>query len=516
MAFHRSDTVVQAQPVFAAAIDPNRPGAFSSLGARFCTRQPAAPLPDPYVVATSAQLAHELGLGVDALIDPAFADYFCGNLTRRLDSAQWPFASVYAGHQFGVWAGQLGDGRALTLGETEHCGQRREIQIKGGGRTPYSRMGDGRAVLRSSIREFLCSEAMHYLGIPTTRALCVIGSDAPVYRETVETAAVTTRVAPTFIRFGHFEHFYSTGQIDALRQLADYVIAHHFPCCRDAQDPYIALLTQVCERTAALIAAWQAVGFCHGVMNTDNMSIIGLTIDYGPFGFLDGFDANHICNHSDTSGRYAYQQQPHIGYWNMICLAQALAPLIGAHRDATGDEHALAQASDALQTYPSHFGPALEARFRAKLGLSTIEPDDVALINRLLTLMHANHADFTLTFRRMAGMSKHDTCGDAPVRDLFIDRAAFDAWAADYRQRLKADPADDATRRAAMNRVNPKYVLRNHLAEEAIRAAKEKDFTQTMKLLQVLSRPFDEQPEYEAYAGLPPDWAASLSVNCSS
>lgn len=516
MAFSRSNTVVDKQPAFANAIDPNRPGAFSSLGAAFHTRQPAAPLPDPYVVATSAQLAHELGLGAAALTDPAFADYFCGNLTPCLDYSALPYASVYSGHQFGVWAGQLGDGRALTLGETEHRGKRQEIQIKGGGRTPYSRMGDGRAVLRASIREFLCSEAMYYLGIPTTRALCVIGSDAPVYRESTETAAVATRVAPSFIRFGHFEHFYSTGQIDALRQLADYVIEHHYPSCRDAQDPYVALLKAVSERTAALIADWQAVGFCHGVLNTDNMSILGLTIDYGPFGFIDGFDANHICNHSDTSGRYAYQQQPHVARWNLVCLAQALMPLIGAHRGKAGDGHALDDARDALQAYQAHFGPALEARFHAKLGLSTVEAKDVMLINRLLAIMHANRADFTLTFRRMAGMSKHDTSGDAPVRDLFIDRAAFDAWTADYRQRLKADSADDAARRAKMNRVNPKYVLRNHLAEQAIRAAKEKDFTETARLLQVLSHPFDEQPEYEAYAGLPPDWASSLSVSCSS
>jgi uncharacterized protein YdiU (UPF0061 family) len=516
MAFSQSGTVVHEQPAFAGAIDLNRPGAFSQLGTQFLTRQSATPLPDPYVVAVSTDLAHELGLGATALTDPAFADYFCGNLTQYLEHAALPFASVYSGHQFGVWAGQLGDGRALTLGETEHRGQRQEIQIKGGGRTPYSRMGDGRAVLRSSIREFLCSEAMHCLGIPTTRALCVIGSDAPVYRETVETAAVTTRVAPTFIRFGHFEHFYSTGQVEALRRLADHVIEREFPSCRDAQDPYLALLTAVCERTAALIAHWQAVGFCHGVMNTDNMSIIGLTIDYGPFGFIDGFDANHICNHSDTSGRYAYQQQPHVGRWNLICLAQALVPLIGAHRGTAGDERAIADARDALQGYQAHFGPALEARFRAKLGLATAEPDDVALINRLLALMHANHADFTLTFRRMAGVCQHDASGDAPVRDLFVDRAAFDAWAATYRQRLKTEPADDATRRAAMNRVNPKYVLRNHLAEQAVRAANEKDFTEVARLLQVLSRPFDEQPEYEAYAALPPDWAASLSVSCSS
>jgi serine/tyrosine/threonine adenylyltransferase len=516
MPFSPSETDDRPLPAFAIAIDPARPGGFSALGTTFHTRLPAAPLADPYVIATSGDVARDMGLGTDALTDPAFADYFAGNLTRSLDADRLPFASVYSGHQFGVWAGQLGDGRALTLGETEHRGQRLEVQIKGGGRTPYSRMGDGRAVLRSSIREFLCSEAMHYLGIPTTRALCVVGSDAPVHRETIETAALTTRVAPSFVRFGHFEHFYSTGQIDALRQLADHVIARFMPACRDAEDPYLALLQSALERTARLLAQWQAVGFCHGVMNTDNMSILGLTIDYGPFGFIDGFDANHVCNHSDTRGRYAYAHQPQVAHWNLYCLAQALLPLIGSQRDKAGDERAVDDAQRVLQTFKDHFGPALEAAFRAKLGLTTHEDGDAALVNRLLETMHANRADFTLTFRRLAQLSARDASGDAPVRDLFIDRAAFDAWATDYRARLRTEPTDDATRAAAMNRVNPKYVLRNHLAEQAIRAAKEKDFTETQRLLTVLSRPFDAQPEYEAYAGLPPDWATSLEVSCSS
>jgi uncharacterized protein YdiU (UPF0061 family) len=516
MPFSPSETDVRDQPAFADAIDPTRPGGFSSLGATFYTRLPAAPLPDPYVIATSANVARDLGLGADALTDPGFADYFCGNLTRALGGDRLPFATVYSGHQFGVWAGQLGDGRALMLGETEYRGQRLEVQIKGGGRTPYSRMGDGRAVLRSSIREFLCSEAMHHLGIPTTRALCVIGSDAPVRRETIETAAVTTRIAPSFVRFGHFEHFYSTGQIDALRQLADHVIERFFPECRSDDDPYLALLARAAERTAELIAQWQAVGFCHGVMNTDNMSILGLTIDYGPFGFVDGFDANHICNHSDTSGRYAYQQQPQIAYWNLLCLAQALLPLIGAHHGKVGDERAVDDAQRTLETFKTRFASALDARFRAKLGLTTRDDGDTALFNRLLEAMHANRADFTLTFRRLSHVSKHDGSSDAPVRDLFLDRTAFDAWAADYRKRLQAEPPDDAERAAAMNRVNPKYVLRNHLAEQAIRAAQEKDFTETERLLAILAQPFDEQPEYEAYAGLPPDWAMSLEVSCSS
>ena len=516
MPFSPSETHDRLQPAFADAIDPSRPGGFSSLGATFHTRLPAAPLPDPYVVATSADAARELGLDAAALTDPAFADYFAGNLTRSLSDERLPFATVYSGHQFGVWAGQLGDGRALMLGEAEHRGRRLEVQIKGGGRTPYSRMGDGRAVLRSSLREFLCSEAMHHLGIPTTRALCVIGSDAPVRRETIETAAVTTRIAPSFVRFGHFEHFYSTGQIDALRQLADHVIERSFPECLAQDDPYLALLARATERTAELLAQWQAVGFCHGVMNTDNMSILGLTIDYGPFGFIDGFDANHICNHSDTHGRYAYQQQPRVAHWNLFCLAQALLPLIGAHRGQAGDERAVEDAQRALEAFKTCFEPALEARFRAKLGLTVREDADTALISRLLETMHANRADFTLTFRRLAHVSKHDASGDGLARDLFLDRNAFDAWAAEYRQRLQTEPLDDAARAAAMNRVNPKYVLRNHLAEQAIRAAKEKDFTETERLLAVLAHPFDEQPEYEAYAALPPDWSMSLEVSCSS
>lgn len=502
------------------ALTAPRGDAFSTLGTTFLTRLPAAPLPEPYLVGFSTDTAALLGLDPALAADPALPAFFAGNATRARTPDAMSYASVYSGHQFGVWAGQLGDGRALGLGELEHAGQRHELQLKGAGRTPYSRMGDGRAVLRSSIREFLCSEAMHHLGIPTTRALAVIGSDQPVRREEIETAAVVTRVSPSFVRFGHFEHFYSNDNVDALRALADHVIARFYPQLREADVPYLALLDEAVRSTAALMVEWQAVGFCHGVMNTDNMSILGLTIDYGPFGFIDGFDANHICNHSDSQGRYAYRMQPQIGYWNLFCLAQALLPLFGLQRDAADEkargERAVADAQAVLERFKGHFAPALEARMRAKLGLETARDGDDALSNRLFEIMHANRADFTLTFRHLANVSKHDASNDASVRDLFLDRAAFDAWAADYRARLAEEPRDDAARAAAMNRANPKFVLRNHLAQTAIERAAQKDFSEVERLARVLSRPFDEQPEHAAYAALPPDWAGSLEVSCSS
>jgi uncharacterized protein YdiU (UPF0061 family) len=457
--------------------------AFARLGSVFMTRLPAAPLSAPYVVGFSAETAALLGLEPGLENDPGFAELFSGNATREWPEQALPYASVYSGHQFGVWAGQLGDGRALGLGEVEHNGRRFELQLKGA----------------------------------TTRALCVIGSDQPVRRETVETAAVVTRVAPSFVRFGHFEHFYSNDRTDALRALADHVIERFYPHCREADDPYLALLNEAVISTADLMVEWQAVGFCHGVMNTDNMSILGLTIDYGPFGFMDGFDAGYICNHSDSQGRYAYRMQPQIAYWNLFCLAQGLLPLLGEkHEESVRGDKAIEDAQRVLGGFKDRFAPALERRMRAKLGLETERPGDDALANRLFEVMHANRADFTLTFRNLARVSKHDASGDAAVRDLFLDRAAFDAWVNDYRARLSEETRDDTARAIAMNRVNPKFVLRNHLAETAIRRAKEKDFSEVERLAAVLRRPFDEQPEHEAYAGLPPDWASSLEVSCSS
>jgi uncharacterized protein YdiU (UPF0061 family) len=483
---------------------------YAGLGAAFYTRLPAQPLPQPRWVATSDSAAAALGWPADwaERRDWRALEVLAGG--APWDGAD-PLATVYSGHQFGVWAGQLGDGRALLLGEIDTPSGPTEIQLKGSGLTPYSRMGDGRAVLRSSIREFLCSEAMHHLGIPTTRALAVVGSPLPVRRETIETAAIVTRLAPSFVRFGHFEHFAHHGLPAELRALADFVIDHHYPACRDAANPYAALLAEVSRRTAELMADWQAVGFCHGVMNTDNLSILGLTIDYGPFGFLDGFDPGHVCNHSDHQGRYAYARQPGVAFWNLGALAQALLPLIAG--DAAVDEGVADQAVEAIEVYRERFPAALTGRLRAKLGLHEARDEDRALIDDWLKLLATEKTDHTIAWRRLAGYGAADP---APVRDLFLDRAAFDAWAARYAARLAAEGSVDAERAARMKRVNPKFVLRNHLCEVAIRAAEAGDFTPTQELLKVLQRPYDEQPEWSAYADFPPDWAQSIEVSCSS
>ena len=488
----------------ATGLKPAAPGwkwtnSFAALGPDFYTELEPTPLPSPYWVGRNRALARELGLEDHWLDSPQSLVTLSGN--QQLPGSK-PLGSVYSGHQFGVWAGQLGDGRAILLGEMQTLKGPQEIQLKGAGKTPYSRMGDGRAVLRSSIREFLCSEAMHGLGIPTTRALCVTGSDAPVRREEIETAAVVTRTAPSFIRFGHFEHFSYGNQPAQLRALADYVIAHFYPACREAKQPYAALLQAVSERTAHLIAAWQAVGFCHGVMNTDNMSILGLTIDYGPFQFLDAFDPAHICNHSDDQGRYAYNKQPNIAYWNLFCLGQALLPLIGEPDEALA----------ALESYKKVFLDALEARMRAKLGLTDVQPEDKALIESTFRLLAANRVDYTIFWRRLCGFTTDS--GHEPMRDLFLDREAFDAWALQYSERLA--PVDIAVRADLMLKNNPKFVLRNHLGEEAIRAAKLKDFSQVDTLLTLLQAPFDEHPGHDSFAGFPPDWASSIAISCSS
>jgi len=471
---------------------------FAALGPDFHTRLMPTPLPAPYWVGRSAAVAGELGLSSDWLASDAALAAFTGN--QGLEGSA-PLASVYSGHQFGVWAGQLGDGRALLLGETDGG---LEVQLKGAGRTPYSRMGDGRAVLRSSIREFLCSEAMHALGIPTTRALCVTGSDAPIRRETIETAAVVTRVS--FIRFGHFEHFAYSGQHEQLRQLADFVIDSFYPDCRHtakfAGNPYAALLEAVSERTAAMVAQWQAVGFCHGVMNTDNMSILGLTIDYGPFQFLDAFNPAHICNHSDTQGRYAYNRQPNIAYWNLFCLGQALLPLIG--------EQELALA--ALESYKTVFPAELEARMRAKLGLLQPQPGDRALIDGILKLLAQDRVDYTIFWRRLSRFAADGNAG--PVCDLFLDRRGLDDWLLQYSERLAQ--SDQGQSADLMLKTNPKFVLRNHLGELAIRQAREKDFAGVASLQALLENPFDEHPGFEAQASFPPDWASTIEISCSS
>jgi uncharacterized protein YdiU (UPF0061 family) len=484
---------------------------FAQLPPDFYTRLTPSPLPSPYLVCASASAAALIGLDPVAFQTEDFVQSFAGN--RPLVGSE-PLAAVYSGHQFGVWAGQLGDGRAILLGEAPAPGVDRpgtlELQLKGSGLTPYSRMGDGRAVLRSSIREFLCSEAMAGLGIPTTRALCVIGADLPVMRETVETAAVTTRMAPSFVRFGSFEHWFYNDRKNELKLLADHVLERCYPELLEVGNPvgnpYRALLEEVTRRTARLIAQWQAVGFMHGVMNTDNMSILGQTLDYGPFGFMEAFDAHHICNHTDQQGRYAYSMQPQIAHWNCYALGQAMLPLIGSVEDTQA----------ALAVYQPEYTAKLDDLLHTKLGLQARLPEDEALLDAMFAIMQNSHVDFTLFFRRLGELKLEDSKEDSPLRDLFIDRAAFDAWAVQYRARLRQEQSVDAARRLAMHAVNPKYVLRNYLAQVAIDKARDKDFSEIGRLLKVLEKPFDEQPGNDAYAALPPDWAGHLEVSCSS
>ncbi len=491
------NAVIQDSPAVVPGLAWNN--RFAGLGPDFHTELLPTTLPSPYWVSRNQALAREMGLAQPWFESQEALALFTGN---RVAQGARPLSSVYSGHQFGQWAGQLGDGRAILLGELQTAAGAQEIQLKGAGATPYSRMGDGRAVLRSSIREYLCSEAMHGLGIPTTRALCVTGSDAKVRREEIETAAVVTRTAPSFIRFGHFEHFSYSDQHEQLKVLADFVIDNFYPACREGAQPYASLLQAVSERTADLVAAWQAVGFCHGVMNTDNMSILGLTIDYGPFQFLDAFDPGHVCNHSDTQGRYAYNKQPNIAYWNLFCLGQALLPLMDSQ------EQALA----ALESYKTVFPQALEGRMRAKLGLPDARPEDKTLIESAFKLLAADKVDYSIFWRRLGGFVPG--AANEAVRDLFLDRPAFDAWALQYSERLA--PVDQGLRADLMLETNPKYVLRNHLGEQAIQAAKVMDFSGVDTLLTLLQAPFDEHPAHGSFAGFPPDWASSIEISCSS
>ncbi len=484
------------------AVLPFKPSALSQRGDFLYSYVSPAPLPNPHWVAWSASCATLLGLPGQPQ-DQNALQTLSGNAAQAVVA---PVATVYSGHQFGMWAGQLGDGRAMLLGELPSSAGPQEIQLKGAGPTPYSRRGDGRAVLRSSIREFLCSEAMAGLGVPTTRALCVIGSTQPVIRETAETAAVVTRVAPSFIRFGHFEHFAHTEpNLQALKCLADEVIRISHPSSAHTPEPYVDLLEKITQSTAHLIAHWQTIGFCHGVMNTDNMSALGLTLDYGPFGFLDAFNPGHICNHSDHQGRYAFGKQPQVAFWNLYALAQAMQPLMP-------NENA---ASQAVSIYQNEFLSIYQARMRAKLGLMTQHKKDAMLIETLLSAMAADGVDYTLAFRTLALFSTRNEPNCA-MRNLFINRDRFDAWAHTYAQRLQLECSVDADRAVRMNQVNPKFILRNHLAQVAIAQAEQGDFSQTQLLLHILANPFDEQPEHAAYAALPPDWAQHIEVSCSS
>jgi serine/tyrosine/threonine adenylyltransferase len=457
----------------------------------------------PHLISFNPAAAELIDLDVEQAQRPEFAAVFGGGM---LAPGMEPLAMLYSGHQFGVYVPQLGDGRAILLGEVRNeRSEKWDLHLKGAGLTPFSREGDGRAVLRSTIREYLCSEAMFGLGIPTTRGLCIVGSDHQVYREQIETGAMLVRMAPSHVRFGSFEILYYRKQHEQLKVLADYVIAQHYPHLVDASDTYTQFFSEVVERTARLIAQWQAVGWAHGVMNTDNMSILGITLDYGPFGFIDDYDPGFICNHSDHNGRYAFYQQPYIGLWNLSCLAQALLPL--AQKE---------ELKAALDCYT----PLCEGRYmelmRAKLGLIETKEEDASLIQDLLALMHLHQIDYTSFFRALSLFQTRSASLNEPLRDLFLDRESFDLWARRYENRLREEGNRYEDRLGRMNRVNPKYVLRNYLAQTAIEKAQKKDYSEIDRLLTLLHDPYSDQPGMDAYAAPPPNWGKHLAVSCSS
>ncbi len=482
------------------------------------------PVATPRLLAWSRDMAARLGLGEDEVRSDDFARVFAGN-------AAWPgmqpFAANYGGHQFGHWAGQLGDGRAITLGEVVAAdGARWELQLKGAGPTPYSRTADGRAVLRSSIREFLCSEAMHHLGVPTTRALCLVGTGEPVVRDMFydghpreEPGAIVCRAAPSFLRFGNFELPYARGDVALLRQLADFCIRRDFPHLSGSGEAlYADWFREVCVRTAAMVGHWMRVGFVHGVMNTDNMSILGLTIDYGPYGWIDDYDPDWTPNTTDAGGgRYRFGWQPRIAGWNLLRLANALSPLF-------------AEAAPPLQAGLDAYGEAYAAAERdnvaRKLGLRECRDEDLARMDDLLALLKDGEVDMTLWFR---GLSRVDPAEPslAPLEDAFYDEAKRDAttpalldWLARLGARVREDGMDSAMRRAAMDATNPKYVLRNYLAQEAIDLAEQGDVSGVHALQAVMAHPYEDQPGREAYAVRRPEWARHRAgcsmLSCSS
>ncbi|MDJ0629883.1 MAG: YdiU family protein [Rhodobacter sp.] len=445
---------------------------YAELPERFYARLDPTPVAEPALIALNDALARDLGLDADALKSPAGVQVLAGNM---VPPGADPLAQAYAGHQFGGWSPQLGDGRAILLGEVISAnGLRHDIQLKGSGRTPFSRMGDGRAWLGPVIREYIVSEAMHALGIPTTRALAAVATGETVLRETPLPGAVLTRVASSHIRVGTFQYFAARQDKDALKELTDHVIARHYPDAGTA----LEMLERVIAAQARLVAQWMGVGFIHGVMNTDNTHIAGETIDYGPCAFMDRYHPETVYSSIDQFGRYAYARQPEIAVWNLAQLATALLPLIDEDQD-----RAIEMATEAVHRFPGLYSEAWLAVFRPKLGLTTAEPGDAQLIETLLSRMSALGADFTNTFRGLA---------DGSARGRFADPDGFDAWAADWRARMGRETADEAVRIETMRRANPAVIPRNHRVEEAISAAVAGDFGPFRALMGALVRPWDD------------------------
>ena len=482
---------------------------YAALPASFFARVAPTPVASPALIKLNRPLAVQLGLDPDRLDSPEGAEILAG---KQLPDGAEPIAMAYAGHQFGHFVPQLGDGRAILLGEViDAGGVRRDIQLKGSGPTPFSRRGDGRAALGPVLREYIVSEAMATLGIPTTRSLAAVTTGESVLRERALPGAVLTRVAASHIRVGTFQYFAARSDTEGVRRLADHVIARHYPQAAGAERPYRALLEGVIARQADLVARWLLVGFIHGVMNTDNTSISGETIDYGPCAFMDHYDPATVFSSIDEMGRYAYANQPRIAQWNLTRLAECLLPLLSNDRDA-----AISEAQAAIDGFRDVFDAAFQKGLRAKLGLFTARDGDSALAQDLLDAMARNEADFTLTFRRLSEAAlgpDHD--GD--VRQSFADPAAYDEWAARWRQRTGGEPQDPAYRRTAMRAVNPAFIPRNHRVEAVIEAAVNRsDFAPFEELLTVLSKPYEDQPAFTAYAQPPEPHQRVLQTFCGT
>ncbi|NAW65696.1 protein adenylyltransferase SelO [Photobacterium halotolerans] len=477
---------------------------YSELPSVFGTRVIPQPLDNPYLVSVNPAVCEMLELDPAEAQTPFFAELFTGNeALHGLD----PLAMKYTGHQFGQYNPDLGDGRGLLMGEViTSQGKKWDIHLKGSGQTPYSRMGDGRAVLRSSIREYLASAAMKGLGIRTTHALAVLASDTPVYREKVEPGATLIRVAESHLRFGHFEYLFYTRQHAELKLLADYLIRHHFADLLPHATPYAAMFQRIVDLTATLIADWQAVGFAHGVMNTDNMSVLGLTFDYGPYGFLDDYQPGYICNHSDYSGRYAFNQQPSIALWNLSALGYALTPLLSKE-----------EIDAALHSYQPSLQQEYSIRMRNKLGIMERHKEDSALFSEMFELLANQAIDYTLFFRTLTGIPAEKLTDSSHLfSDLVNDPAPLQAWLNTYAKRLTLEQNKDADRLALMRLHNPKYILRNYLAQQAIEQAESGDYAMVETLLNVLANPYDEHPDYGHLAEKPPQWGKELEISCSS